>query len=88
MRVQFFGTCSNSTHARWYFEAAPPGPQLKRAYGVVVNIDLNFGQLKELAIATPKCIGENFTGREGLAKHLTTAEMAWFEHGLTFATFI
>jgi hypothetical protein len=39
-------------------------------------------------IATLKCIGENFTGREGFAKHLTTAEMAWFEHGLTFTTFI
>ena len=44
----------------------------------------------ELAIATLKFIVENFTGRKGLAKHLTTAdlEVAWFVHGLTFTTFI
>ena len=41
-------------------------------------------------IATLRCVGENFTGceLEGLAKHLTTAEMAWFVHGLTFTTFM
>ena len=39
------------THVRWYLEAVPPGPQLKGAprsgHCVAVNIDLNFGQLKE-----------------------------------------
>jgi len=43
---------------------------------------------KELAIATLKFVGENFTGCKGLAKHLTTAEVAWFVDGLTFTTFI